>query len=257
MGWIPKWQDEFKVDTANLMETDDWMNWRTTVPITPTPVSGGKAQMSLIDPGGGPQDLSIGGGVTSESHVPSPSEFDSTTGYRNKWTAVLDFYPVDALTPLGAHVAIFLRVNPTEWDNSPNQTRFGCYINARDRVRQGALQFTGDLMGSPDTGDTAEFFFDLSEDPFDNPTEKYRVQIVEEEFLSPFTGWTLEWHAEVWNLSKDIRIGWRDKITENVLKDNFKIAIPKLIDSKCAMGLGPGKSGQVDATQAATAYWKY
>ena len=75
-------------------------------------------------------------------------------------------------------------------------------MNGKNTNPRAALQFTGDDASDPSLEGRKIFDIDLSEDPFSNPTEKYRVQIIEEEVLNPLSGvWKLRWGAEVWNRS--------------------------------------------------------
>ncbi len=155
-----------------------------------------------------------------------------------------------------AHAAVFIRVQPDRiWDGHPNQTRFGCYINGLDRTQQGVLQFTSDDTSDPSSMKRKLSAFNLSEDPFDNPTQKYRVQIIEEEKLDSGT-WKLQWGAEVWNRNTNTKIGEEKWVTEDDLAA-AKVAIPELSGSRFAMGLGPGTDGTIVTVFVSTNYWHF
>lgn len=262
-GWNVYWSNGLNGSAPNLFATDGWKPWRvdpSKVFITPSPLSGGKCKMYLIDTPSGYSDV-VAGGYTQDQPINPSSEFNGEGYYRNRWTAVMDFYPTERPVPHvtygDAHAAVFIRVQPDkEWNGQPDQTRFGCYINGLDQTNQGALQFTGDHVDDPNAKAQALYPFNLNQDPFDNPTEKYRVQIVEEEWLSPLSGWTLQWGAEVWNLTSNTKIGERKWITENTLALR-KVAIPALAGSRFAMGLGPGTDGTVNVDFVGTSYWYF
>lgn len=85
--------------------------------------------------------------MTAGSKVPSSYQLETNEAgmERNRWTAVSDLYAIERFVDIGAHHAVFLRVNNRTWFVVPSQTRFACYINRRRRIRQGALQLPGDV----------------------------------------------------------------------------------------------------------------
>lgn len=219
--------------------------------------------MYLENPPSGYSQVAAGG-YTGNTPI-DPSLFNGEGYYRNRWTAVMDFYPTERPSPHtdedDAHAGVFLRVQPDRtWDGHPNQTRFGCYINGLDQTNQGVLQFTSDDADDPSTEKRVLFAFNLSEDPFDNPTQKYRVKIIEEEWLSVLSGWTLQWGSEVWNQTSNTKIGERKWITENTLNIR-KVVVPALSGSRFAMGLGPSSRPNADGTVnvdfVGTYYWHF
>ena len=265
-GWNVYWSSELTGTASNLFATTGWNPWRTdtsAVYLTPSPLSEGKCRMYLENPPSGYSQVAAGGYT---DNVPiDPSLFNGEGLYRNRWTAVMDFYPTERPVPHAnydnAHAGVFLRVQPNRtWDGHPDQTRFGCYINGLDQADQGVLQFTSDDADDPNMKAQELFPFDLSEDPFANPTQKYRVQIIEEEWLSPLSGWTLQWGSEVWNRTSNTKIGERKWITENTLETR-NVVVPDLSGSRFAMGLGPSPTGNADGTVnvdfVGTSYWHF
>lgn len=237
----PPWADNFSGDSADSADItvepgSGWTRWRSQAYIVPLPTRDGKATMTLIDPPG-PEDDSIGGGRTTDTHVPTAAQFDhnAQNTRRNKWAAMMDFYPLTRFDPKGGHTAVFLRVNPTIWDNVPNQTRFGCYINGFTRTNQGVLQFTGDRVGDPSTRARELVEFNLSsEDPFDHPTRLYRVRIIEEEYKYA-SEWKLRWKAEIWRLAggglSRLLLGDSGWVVEDTVRNTYNVAISTLADS--------------------------
>lgn len=265
-GWNVKWLEEFTTTADDLVDDySDWNSWRTDtqkVLVTTVPVASGKAYIELEDPR--PDlDWSIGGAVTSGSvDVVPDEEFDADTYQRNRWTAVSDFQAASSTNPAGAHSAVFIRVNDTEWEEVEDQTRFGAIVfggnvSAGNCSNEpcGALQFTGE------SGDTVLWTFELDELPASNPTHLYRVQIHEREYLHPLNWtWELQWMAEVWDLSEEpfqligASVDW---IWEYTVENVWGIEIPGLEDSKLAFGLGPGWDGDQTVERTGTAYWIY
>ena len=49
------------------------------------------------------------------------------------------------------------------------------------------------------------------------------MQIIEDEYRDPSTGWTLRWIGEIWNLSQELRIGQSQRVTETTLKNSYSI----------------------------------
>ena len=262
-GWNVYWSNELNGSASNLFATSSWRPWRTNtsdVYITPSPLSGGKCKMYLESPPSGKSTV-IAGGYTYGLSINPSSMFNGEGSYRNRWTAIVDFYPTERPFPRSnvadAHVAVFIRVQPNRtWAGHPNQTRFGCFINGKISNPRAALQFTGDRVGDSSTMARKLSSFDLSEDPFGNLTQKYRIQIIEEEWRSPLSGWTLQWGAEVWNRTTDTKIGEKKWVTANTLGVS-NVAIPALSGSRFAMGLGPGTDGTVNVDSVGTAYWHF
>ena len=261
-GWNAYWSDHLIDPFENLFATAPWRPWRTDTAntyITPSPGLGESCILYLEDPPSGYNTV-IAGGYTQTLPINPSSEFNGDANYRNRWMAVMDFYPTERPFPRStyrdAHAAVFLRVNPNRvWDGHPNQTRFGCYINGLDQINQGVLQFTGDRTDDPSTMKRELSPFNLSEDPFDNPNQKYRLQIIEEEKLVSGT-WKLQWGAEIWNQGTNTKIGERKWITEDDLAA-ANVSIPELSGSRFAMGLGPGTDGTVNVNFIGTSYWQF
>lgn len=268
MGWrSPNWSDDFSKRNTNLANRSGWDDWNTELPINAGVVGGGVAKLINVDPpggDGGDEDQTVSGAVTSESRVPV---LDTSPNERNKWTVVADFYAKTRYKPLWGHIGIFLRVHdrdyrkPGETDTHRDQTRFGCFVRGDEtgNTPQAALQFHGDKASDPDYSKRYIRRFDLDEDPFDHPNTKYRIQIIEEEWLSPLTGWTHRWKGEVWKnpgAKNAVRIGHYHSISENVLSDR-DIAIPPLSGSKIALGSGPARAGEVHVDFVGNAGWDY
>lgn len=263
-GWNIYWPYTPTGDIPNLFATADWRPWRTNtedVYITPSPVLGEGCVLYLEDPPSG-YEIVIAGGYTHGLSVVPSSEFNGDANSRNRWTAVMDLLPTERPSPRtregDAHAGVFIRVQPDRvWEGHPNQTRFGCFINGLNRIDQGVLQFTGDRIDDPSNMERKLFPFNLSENPFDNPTGQYRIQIIEEERLVSGT-WKLQWGAEVWNRSTNpnTKIGELKWITEDDLTA-ANVAIPALAGYRFAMGLGPGKDGTIVARFVGTAYWYF
>lgn len=257
-GWNVYWSDRLIGDIPNLFATADWRPWRTNtddVYITPSPLLGEGCIIYLEDPPSG-YDITIAGGYTRALSIVPSSEFNGDANYRNRWTAVMDFNPAKRPEPGGAHAAVFLRVNPDKvWNGQPNQTRFGCFVNGETTNPRAALQLTGDRIDDPSDMERELAPFNLSEDPFGNLNQNYRVQIIEEEKRVSGT-WKLQWSGEVWNRSTNTKIGESEWITEDDLAA-ANVAIPKLSGSRFAMGLGPGTAGSIRANFIGTAYWHF
>lgn len=186
----------------------------------------------------------------------------------------MDYHAKVEYDPIGAHAGVFMRVhnNRQYWDTDadPPQclnetTRFGCYMSGgpSDEEFQGAIQLDGDqASGNPKCPLKKKRylrFFELDENPFDNPGNVYRIQITEEEELNILSGeWVPQWQAEIYNLSAQgsPRIGHSDVVTAKVLEAKG-MTIPRLSGSRLAIGSGPGTAGRVDATFVATNYWIY
>lgn len=266
MGWNskPHWKGDFTRDTMDLAGRECYEDWNTDIEKHRVEVRNGVARLKLSTPYG------LSGVVTNrslycKSPVPS-SKFKTSTDYRNKWTAVADFYTKEAYDDEGCHNAVFIRVHnnrtyrdPETGNDKKGATRFGCFLRGEPLGgKQGCLQLFGDKSGTDplEQGEYRQFFL-LSEDPFDHPDDKYRVQIIEDEYRHPSTGWTLRWIGEIWNLSQDRRIGQSQRVTETTLKDDHSIVIPKLRDSQLAFALGPGVGGRCDVDLVATNYWRY
>lgn len=291
--WVVKWLDEFTTNTSDLVATyPDWEHIGTDtsrVELTRTEVAGGLAKLRLDQPPQEPQEKewTVGGARTTEVDVTPDEEFadpgipTQSGNERNKWTAVLDFFPVPpGLVPPGAHVPGFLRVIPRQHKDEfgafkDNQTRFGSFafggpVNAQNEVcvggpndvkPLGALQLTGDSISDPDFGKTALRCFEIPYNIFDPAAagDLYRVQIVERELWSSIEGWKRRWMAEIWNLSQSAKLGGTGWVHEWTVSITYGIAIPDpLGGSKYMMAVGPGKDESgVDAERAGTAYWVY
>lgn len=267
-GWNVHWSSELSGSDSNLFATSGWRPWRTdtsSVYITPSPLFSGTCIIYIEDAPSG-YDTVIAGGYTHGLPINPSSQFNGDSSYRNRWTAVMDFYPTERPVPHDdeddAHAGVFIRVQPNRtWAGHPNQTRFGCFINGLSQTDQGVLQFTGDRIGDSGEMERKLSPFDLSEDPFSNPNQKCRLQIIEEEKLVSGS-WKLQWGAEVWNLSAtpDDKIGELKWVTADDLSA-ANVAVPALSGSRFAMGLGPAPATNADGTvtvdHVATSYWYF
>ena len=280
MGWssqIP-WKDEFGYTSSDLASEPCYEEWNTDIAIHPVrvPSGVGVARLQLSSPYGLSGVVTSAPGGPNDCPQPVPSaHFRSGVDYRNKWTAVTDFYAKAAYQDRGAHNAIFIRVHNDRryWDPDiepdggwrKETTRFGCFLRGEPRTGtdpgQGCLQLYGDKIRSNpnDKLEQSQFkdFFELSEDPFDHPNDKYRVQIIEEQKLSVLRGWEGRWVGEIWNLTRDRRIGRSSVMTELALKNDHRMVIPGLDESRLSFALGPGTGGRCDVDFVATNYWQY
>lgn len=265
MGWNADWIEGFSGINSNLAKRPGWQDWNTELHINAGVVNGGVAKLINVDPpggDGGDEDQSVSGAVTSVSRIPT---FDSTSNHRNRWTVVADFYPKVRHNPNHGHVGIFLRARNRTYKVSGSSgtyrdmTRFGCFIRTGTNVPQAALQFDGDKLSN--TKYKARFIqrFSLSENPFDHPNTKYRIQIIEEEYMIPIYGWKLRWIGEVWKRpgeSNAVKIGEYNYINEVRLEDE-NVKVPSLSGSRIALGSGPARAGEVHIDQVANAGWEY
>ena len=249
------------------------------------------------------------------------AEFDMSADLSEKdqWTAVSDFYAVNDNNSTAAHAAVFLRVRDRTWGGYPNQTRFGAFVFGRNTARGccnlwcGSLQITGDDVYSSDSlhegkterrlklfnfpvripqeEDTASSGRQQTEQCrmtgllWDNSSTLYRVQIIEKKRYTSDESYRLYWRAQVWkdpggdNVDLVGDSGWYDEWT---IRDIYGIEIPRLGESKLAVGLGsldsqcadrdpermPGESLEdcltrrspsigINVERVATAYWVY
>ncbi|MBI4454947.1 MAG: hypothetical protein HY644_03510 [Acidobacteria bacterium] len=140
MGWNIKKLEEFTTDTGDLVANyADWDNWITDediVVLETIAVDDGRAELRLADPT--PKTYSVAGAKSADDSFVPDANFTSSASEKDKWTAVMDFYPVSSLSS-GAHAGIFIRVLDRAERNE--QTRFGCIIYTDGT---GRLQFEGD-----------------------------------------------------------------------------------------------------------------
>lgn len=268
-GWNTKYLEEFTTNTSDLEFTyADWADPRTpiTTTIVATTVSNGLAHVSIS--GTWPV---IGGAVTEQNgpDVVPDQEFQTQYPERNKWTAVMDFFPVTSTYEAGAHAAVFLRVLDRTWQTVPDQTRFGAFAYrgpmtlGQDCENEpcGALQFSGDdVTASPaqSAGKQTLFNFPLTELPWNYSSHLYRVQIHERQVFHPLNfQYELRWQAEVWDLTDSNLVGQSTEIWEWSLPNILGIAVPSIDSSKLFFGLGPGSSGGIDVERTGTAWWGY
>ncbi len=188
----------------------------------------------------------------------------------------MDFFLAVRYQDDGNHSPVFIRVHndrcywyPDEGEEKNGTTRFGCFLRGRRRVDhedpdqsgQGCLQLFGDKIRSNpnDKLEQAEYrdFFELTEDPFTRPNDKYRVQIIEEQKLSILRGWEGRWVGEIWNLTRKRRIGRSEVATQLMLRNDYRMIIPDLENSRLAFALGPGTGGRCDMDLVATNYWDF
>jgi hypothetical protein len=124
----------------------------------------------------------------------------------------------------------------------------------------GAMQLNGDDDANPGQGAQALLRFQLDEEPWDNPTQLFRVQMIEREVRSESnTAWELFWRSEVWTQSSVI--GEKDWVSEWFIEYCLGIKIPELSDSKILFGLSqtaaPNWEGGIDADLVGSAYWTF
>ncbi len=261
MGWRRRlpWSEIFRTNASDFVtQYSTWNPIRTQTPVVTIPISRNLATVELTDP---EDDVwSIGGAVTAKSKVPTSGQFDENDDQteRNLWTATSDFYATERFNGTGGHHGIFLRVNPKVWGGEENQTRFGCYINGKKKTRQGCLQLTGDRYNGSGK-ETEERFFTLTEDPFEDPDRRCRVQILEKE-KKVNDVYKLHWRAEVHRENSDgtwTRIGYYDWVNEDTVRNSYNVDIPTLSGSKIMFGVGPARAGTVKIDRIATNYWTY
>lgn len=271
----PYWADYFSASRSTLSGSGtDWNEWRTDTDhnyIKSTPVNSGQAHMVMGAPPVG-KEATVLGGVTKPTVDVIPDEHFGSSGFvsRNRWIAVMDFYPSQDPNPNGIHAGVFLRVNDREWNGLPDQTRFGSvawggYLGDPTCGSSycGALELLGDDANYENNSvpKLKLVNFTLSEFPWSFSSHLYRIQILEEERFDPLNLWQVYWRAEVVDLSDQQTVGSSNWFSEWSVLNNYGIKKPGLTGSKLAIGFGPGQdqpfAGAVDADLVGTAYWIY
>lgn len=263
-GWNVKWLEEFTSTTSNLVTNyDEWDDIDYNPSISDKTViavnADEEAELRLVTSSKQYDSFAAARSNPNEVDVVPDDEFDSGVANRNKWTAVMDFFPVEETDDSSVHAGGFLRVN----DRTMEQTRFGTIAYSGDRSTSpcasepcGAIQFTGDDDENPSQLLTELKYFELDEQPWDYPTHLYRVQIIEWEHEVPVLGWHLVWKAEIWDLTDNDLIGSSSSYTEYTVS-SWGIDIPGLSDSMIAFGLSSGDDGGIDNERTGTSYWEY
>jgi hypothetical protein len=231
----------------------------------------GRALLRLQPSGGPDPNATVAAGVSAPGMQVVPmSEFRSQGtdpgDERNRWTAIMDFYPV--LDPLqwSSHAAAMVRVNDRNYSGFDTHTRFGATAY-RGPVNQpvcvgepgcGALQFSGDSKSQSGTGAQYLFWFKMDHALWSHPDTLYRVQTIEREWFHPLSFvWEPWWRAEVWSLTGSTCIGYHDFVGQWTLENLYDIQVPELSGSKILFAQSEGQQGGINAEQVGTAYWVY
>lgn len=214
------------------------------------------------------EDTSGGPDVSPDEQFDDPN---CDTGNSERWTAVHDFIADtnSAGTSNDAHPVICIRVNPftSAETGFTDYERFCAFVtDSEDDGEESFGQLVLEFIFQGNDQRTYTYFVELSaldENPFDNTSVLYRVQIIEEKFWTGFSV-GMRWKAEVWNLQTNTRVGSLGPVDEDEIKQNAKnpddvvagdnYSRPPLAHSRLMFGFGTGTEGTIRTKRVATSF---